>query len=53
MFNYIIIILVIALSSNEAQAKKQLINKPGSCVVEDTWHPVTGEKLGKRVRCGL
>jgi hypothetical protein len=53
MFNYIIIILVIALSANEAQAKRPLVNKPGSCVIEDRWHPVTGEKLGKRVRCGI
>jgi hypothetical protein len=52
MFNYIFAILVLTIAG-EASAKKPLVNKPGSCVVEDTWHPVTGEKLGKRVRCGL
>lgn len=51
MFQYILMVLVLTIAG-EASAKRPLVNKTGSCVVEDTWHPVTGEKLGKRVRCG-
>lgn len=52
MFKYIFLVLLMTIAG-EASAKRALVNKPGSCVIEDTWHPVTGEKLGKRVRCGI
>lgn len=54
MFQYIFLVLVLTIASEaSANGKRPLVNKPGTCVIEDTWHPVTGEKLGKRVRCGI
>jgi hypothetical protein len=51
MFLYI---LLVAMNSQQgAASKKTLVNRPGSCVVEDRLHPKTGEVLGKRVRCGI
>jgi hypothetical protein len=52
MFNYILLIVLNAGQAEET-TKKPLVNKPGSCVVEDRLHPKTGEVLGKRVRCGI
>lgn len=52
MFSYI---LLIVLNAGQAEdtSKKTLVNRPGTCVVEDRLHPKTGEVLGKRVRCDI
>ena len=51
MFLYI---LLVAMNSQpDTASKKTLVNRPGSCVLEDRLHPKTGEVLGKRVRCGI
>jgi hypothetical protein len=52
MFLYILL-TVLSVGKPEETSKKVLVNRPGSCVVEDRLHPKTGEVLGKRVRCGI
>jgi hypothetical protein len=52
MFSYVLL-MVLSAGQPEETSKKTLVNRPGSCVVEDRLHPKTGEVLGKRVRCGI
>lgn len=41
------------VGSESIKGETQEVKHKPSCVTEDKLHPVTGEVIGKRVRCGI